>query len=613
MSDVAAHGGSRRSWRDRLARWAPALGLLIAVVLVSVIVIPRLQADGSARATSYDLDASVSTPGLRTRGAITRNVYGFVIGSFGSGRASFSLAAGRPHPGERTVLLISADAGPEAPTRVSLVDSSGTSHPLGTAVRWQAHEVDVSGMLGGGRGRLVFAATNSGGEARLIADRVAVVTYPPGALPKAGRWEVALWVALIALLALALLRRLRADWVLALATGLTAYLVWPSVVEGALQPPATDVWAAATHAKWFDLDHGLVSGTFEGISSLAVQLFHALSPITGTGAAAARSAGMLIGVLAIAAIYALGRRVAGGVGAVAAVAFALLADPFRLSLTTGTSTGTLVLAATLFLLAVHRALARADTEAMVLLGGAGALAVLAEPTWWPGVLAGLALLALREVPRGARRHALVVALAVFALVSLPSRVSVAHQSAGDLTADATLRTTLARNDEFVGRGHGAPSNAAALAANPYGGEPVGLGSYVFGDHSLSVVAGGALSGAYDGLSAASDRPDTKLVGLLAFLVELVGLVFLLLLPRLRLLVLIPALLALVPWFLESRGSFPPFVAQAAFWPAMLVGGTAIAYAACGAAREPLAGTRFTAAAAARVAAVRRSRRSPEPG
>jgi hypothetical protein len=486
-------------------------------------------------------------------------------------------------------------------------------HPLGTAVRWQAHEVDVSGILGAEQGRLVFAAANSGGEARLIADRVTVATYPPGAIPKAGRWEVALWVALIALLALALLRRLRADWALALGTGLTAYLVWPSVVGGALQPPLTDVWAAATHAKWLDLDRGLVSGTFKGSSSLAVQLYHALSPITGTGAAAGPSAGMLVGVLAIAAIYALGRRVAGGVGAVAAVIFALLADAFRLSLTAGMSTGTLVLAATLFLLAVHRTLARADTEAMVLLGGAGALAVLAEPTWWPGVIAGLALLALREVPRGARRHALVVAVAVFALVSLPSRVSVAHQSGGDLTADATLRTTLARNDEFVGRGHGAPSNAAALAANPYGGQPVGLGSYVFGDHSLSVVAGGALSGAYDGLSAASDRPDAKLVGLLAFLVELIGLVFLLLLPRLRLLVLIPALLALVPWFLESRGSFPPFVAQTAFWPAMLVGGTAIAYAAWGAARERLAGTRFTAAAAARVAAVRRLRRSPEPG
>jgi hypothetical protein len=191
-------------------------------------------------------------------------------------------------------------------------------------------------------------------------------------------------------------------------------------------------------------------------------------------------------------------------------------------------------------------------------------------------------------------------------------VSVAHQSAGDLTADATLRTTLARNIEFLGRGHSAPPDAAAFAAHPYGGQPVGLGSYVFGDHSLSVVAGGTLSGAYDGLAASAHRPDTKVVGLLAFLVELVGLVFLLLLPRLRLLVLIPAMVALVPWFLDSRGSFPPFVAQAAFWPAMLVGAATVAYAAWNTARNSVSGTRFASVAAARLATVRPSRRSPQP-
>jgi hypothetical protein len=372
------------------------------------------------------------------------------------------------------------------------------------------------------------------------------------------------------------------------------------------------MWNAATHAKWLDLDRGLLSGTVGGNSSLALQLYHAVSPVTGTGAAGLRSAVMLVGVLAIAAIYALGRRVAGQVGALAAVTVALLADPFRLGLTDGSSTGTLVLAATVFLIAVHRALQRADAEAMALLGGTGALAVLAEPTYWPGVLAGLVVLALRQAPKGARRRALVIALAAFALVSLPSRVSVAHQSGGDLTSDVTLRTTLARNIEFLGRGHSAPPDAAALGANPYGGQPVGLGSYVFGDHSLSVVAGGALSGAYDGLSAAARRPETKLVGLLAFLVELVGLVFLLVVPRFRLLVLIPAMVALVPWFLASRGLFPPFIAQAAFWPAMLAGAAAVGYAAWNAARERLSGTRLSSAAATRLVAARPSRRSAQP-
>jgi hypothetical protein len=614
MSDVTQEETGRRSRRRTLARWAPALVLLIAVIVVSAFVIPDMKADGSARTRGYDLDASVQTPGLRTSGAIRLNVYGFVLAPHGRGRASFGIAAALPRPGERTVLLISGDGGTDAPTRVALVDGSGTSHPLGTADRWQDHRVDVTGLLPGDRGRIVFAAANSGSTPRLIADRVTVVVYPPGAAPTANRWAVAAWLGLIVLFVLALLRRIRRDWMLAVAASLTGYLVWPSVLKGALQPPASDPWTAATHAKWLDLDHGLLSGTFGGLSSLTVQLYHALSPIAGTGAAGARTAGMLVGVLAIAAIYALGRRVAGPVGAVTAVTFALLTDAFRLSLTTGDSTATLVLASTLFLLSVHRVLARSDVEGMALLGGAGALAVLAEPTWWPGVLAGFVLLAVRHVPEGSRRRALVVAVAAFALVSLPSRVSVAHQSGGDLTADATLRTTFARNHEFVGRGHSAPPDPAALAADPYGGEQVGLGSYVFGDHTLSVVAGGTLSGAYDGLSATADRPDTKLIGLLAFLVELVGAVFLLLLPRLRLLVLIPAMVALVPWFLTSRGSFPPFVAETAFWPALLVGASTVVYVAWGAVRERVPRVRLPATAATRLASLRRSRsRSPQPG
>jgi hypothetical protein len=324
---------------------------------------------------------------------------------------------------------------------------------------------------------------------------------------------------------------------------------------------------------------------------------------------------MLVGVGAVVAIYALGRRVAGLVGAVTAVTCALLTDPFRLSLSTGDATGTLVLAGVLFLIAVHRTLQRADREAAILLGAAGAIAVLADPTWWPGVVAAIVLLALREAPAGTRRRVLVTGLVVFAVLTLPSRVSVSHQTKGDLSADVTARTTLARNVEFVGRGHGAPPNRAALDDAPYSGKQVGLGAYIFGDHSLSVVAGGTLTGAYDGLSAGAARPEAKLFGLLAFLAELAGVVFLLLLPRLRLLVVIPALVALVPWFIASRNGIDPFAAQVAFWPAMLVGVASLAYAGWGLARDRLQGTRLAGVLGRRAGALRlRGRReATQPG
>jgi hypothetical protein len=108
---------------------------------------------------------------------------------------------------------------------------------------------------------------------------------------------------------------------------------------------------------------------------------------------------------------------------------------------------------------------------------------------------------------------------------------------------------------------------------------VGLGSYVFGDHSLSVVAGGTLAGAYDALATAGARPETAVVGLLAFIIELAGVVYLLILPRLRLFVVIPAMLALVPWFLSDRVGHSVFLTVAAFWPAMLLGGATVVYAA----------------------------------
>jgi hypothetical protein len=369
------------------------------------------------------------------------------------------------------------------------------------------------------------------------------------------------------------------------AAGLTAFLVWPAVLVGAYEAPVADLWASVDDASWIGLDDGLISGSFGLRSSLAVQLFHVFSPITGLGPTGARTASMLVGVLAIVAIYVLGHRVAGVVGAVTAVTAALLTEPFRTSLSTGSSTGTLVLAACIFLIAVHNVLLRPDRMGMVLLGIAGAMAILAEPLWWIGVVAAIVLLSLRNFPRGAVVRALVAALAALAVVSLPNRVSVARQADGDLNADVVARATIARNVEFVGRGHGAPPDQEALSANPTAGKPIGLFGYLFGEHTPTKVAGGALNGAYDGLEAAAERTETTPLGVVAFIAELVGVLFLLLVPGLRLLVLVPAMLAVVPWFLAGHDVIGPFIGLTAFWPAMLVGAAAVGFAVHGALRD----------------------------
>ena len=589
-SDAAATGagGSRR---ERLRRWAPAVGLLIAFVVVCAAVVPRLEADGSARVTAFDLGRAQPVPELRTRGRVERNADGFIVPGFARASVAFTAAAPAAREGERTVLLVTAGATSGAETRLVLVDGANKRRQLGRFGRWSGHRVDVTEFAGAGPLRLELSATSYITTPLLFADQVRVLTYPPRAVPHAGRWEVAGWVALAVLLGLAALGRVRRHAALPAAAGLTAFLAWPDVKSSALEPLRFVTWESAVDADWIDLHTGLVSGTFGPLSSLTVQLFHAATPLTGTGAAGARTAGMLVGVAAVVAVYALGWRVAGALGAAVAVACALLTDAFRLSLTTGDATGTLVLAACLFLVAVHRALGRADVAAMAWLGAAGALAILAEPTWWPGVVASIVLIGLRCPPAMTVRRGLAVALLVLVVLSLPSRVSVAHQMDGDLNGDVVERATRARNAEFVGRGHGAPPDREALAAAPGGGERVGLVEYVIGDHSLSVAMGGTLSGAYDSLDATAERPESKLPGLVAFAVAVAGAVFLVLVPRLRLLVLVPALLALLPWFFASRDAFPAFAAGAAFWPALLAGAAALAYAVAGTVRAQLGSRR----------------------
>lgn len=612
-----SRAGQRSRPRLRDIDWrhfGPVLGIAAAFVVVSAIVIPRMHADGNVNQAAYNLVSGSALPGLKTKGPIQREPYGFLVPSPATATARFRISTSAPPLGTRTLLIVTAGGDPGSSTRLSLIDGAGSRHPLGAPVHWHERRVDVTRLVeGGGITQLQFVSRNTTNAFQLMALQVRVANYRVTAIPRASRWEVALWVGLAVLLAVAVLGRLRRDALAAVAAALTAFLVWPDIESAVFRQVPSDLWLHANHASWIDLNHGLLSGTFGLRSNLAVQLFHALTPLTGIGNVGARTASMLVGVLAVVAIYALGRRVAGPVGAVAAVTCALLTDAFTTSLSNGNSTGTLVLAACVFLLVVHRTLQRPDRTAMLLLGVTGALAILAEPTWWPGVVAVIVFLAVRYSPKGAVRAGLVTALLALVLVSLPSRVSVARQAGGDAYADVVGRATVARNGEFLGRGHGAPPDRNALIANPEAGPKVGLFEYLFGEHSLSVVAGGVLNGAYDGLSAVAHRDKTPIPSFVAFVFELCGVVFVLLVPGLRLLVLVPALLALVPWFFADRGAVDSFPAQAAFWPAMLVGAASLAYAVRSMVRERLPGRELTSELLRRAPiSPRRSSRPVEP-
>jgi hypothetical protein len=257
---------------------------------------------------------------------------------------------------------------------------------------------------------------------------------------------------------------------------------------------------------------------------------------------------------------------------------ALVTDAFRLSMAAGDAATTVVLAAALLLLAVYVVIVRGDRLAMAALGGAGALAILAEPLWWPVVVVAVGAIALRHAPHGNRRAALAIALLTLVAVSLPSRISAAHQASGDLAGDVSERATIARNAEFVGRGHGAPDTNQELAADPAGGPAVGLGEYLVGEHSISSLTDGVVDGASDGVAAVAAREQSTLVGLLLFVVQLAGFFYLLILPRLRVLAALAVGLAIVPWFFASVGVLAPFTATAGAWPALLLGAAVVTYA-----------------------------------
>jgi hypothetical protein len=467
--------------------------------------------------------------------------------------------------------------------RATLIDHGGRRHFLGRAQGWIGRPFDVnSDVAGGSLVVLEISASNPTASPALILDQIAQSQAPSSVVVTAQGWMVGLWLALIVGIVLLATKRLRRHWTLVAITGVGGYFLWRAIPGMSLYPldgQAALIWPTVQKASWVGFHSGLWWGSWIGLSSLTVQLFHAVTPLVGTGSAGARGAGALLGIAAVIAIYAVGNRVAGRRGAVIATVSALLADSFRLEVGLGSSIPVLALAAALFLYAVHVCLTRTGRQEIILLAGAGLLMCLANPMWIPGVVIAIVVMALAYAPAGQRMHVLGVGLLALTLLTLPNRISTADQNGGDPFADINHEIRSARNVEFAGHGrHGAPS-LAALRRDPTGsGSPVGLGDYLFVDHSLPVAAGTTLTGGYKAIGSFAVRDETQLAGLLAFVLMVAGLAYLLILPRLRMLFIVPLLVSAPSLFLASRHVTLPFEAGMGIWPALLVGSGVLVYA-----------------------------------
>lgn len=574
-------GTAPRSVRN-LSRRRILTGVLLAVAaVISVVTMTALHVDGSPiESQARELGAGEQSRGITRSGTLSVNESGYVLDGQSEGTISVRLSLPRAE-GERVVLRLWLYGGPEVHARATLVAADGDRLPLGeTSGRWEGKAFDVTDAAVGRRTVLEIVGRNESPNHALLLDRVAEVRAPSEARIDVSPWLVGLWSALVFAALLQLFGRLGRHWILVPAAAVAAYVFVQDLGDQSLVPLSSDaapLWTAATNADWIDLDTGLLSGSFVGVSDLSVQVFHALTPLVGEGGAGAYVASALIGLGTIAAIYAFGNRVAGRWGAIAGVIVALLTSPLRDAAVAGTEVTTLMLVAAILLYAVHASLADTSRDAAVLLGAAGALAVLANPLWLIGVVAAIGVLALRYGTVNARMRVFGIGLLVLAVLVLPNRISVAEHHEGDFLADVAQATTAARLAE---RSDTPPPRRATESSIPLpeGTRTVGLVEYVFSDHSASVVVGSTLTGAYDALGSYTERDEPRLAGLLAVVLALLGLVYLLLVPRLRMLVLIPALIALPELFFAGQDGTDPFVAGIPAWPAFLVSAGVLAYA-----------------------------------
>lgn len=569
---------SRFGW----ARRRIAAGVLIALtLLVSGFVGPGLYASGQVTEEGgFDLGSANDSPARAIiRGEAATSEAGYQVGR--NERATVSLPIQLPDPrSDRTWLRVWAYGPKNVTTVATLRRADGSERRLGRSVEWMGKPFDVTEEARRGPVRLRVSSENRTSEPVLFLDKVVPLTAPISLRASGSAWGVGLLFALAAAALLALMARLRRHWPLPLLIGGTAALVWSEIPAKSLEPlgaQAAPLWSTALGASWFGLHDGLLWGSWEGLSSLAVQLFHAATPLVGTAPVSARSASMVVGLLAVTAIYAFGYRAAGRAGAMVAALLAIAAPPFRDAMIAGAPLPALILAGALFGYALHACLARATPLAITLLAGGAVAASLAEPVWLPGALLVIVIVGFVCGARGERWRVVGTGVLATLVLLAPHLASTASQNDGSLFANMSARAIASRNVEFVNGERGSPT-ASELSDDALSGRPVTLPGYVFGDHSISQVVGGVLAGGQQSFASFSERGGAGGLAVIAFLMVVLGALYVLILPQLRLLVLLTPLVAAPALFIAERGDSEPFAAGAVMWPAMLVSGAILAYA-----------------------------------
>ena len=564
-----------------MRQYAIRFALVLLALLAAILVGPGMHASGTlVEVAPLELGTAATPPTALKRGPVTANVDGFRVAARGEGLVTLQLALPRPYEG-RTLLRIWASGPPGVRTTAVLRAADGSERTLGRARSWVGETFDVTDQARLGAARLRVRGENATDQPVLFLDRIAATAAPATLKPSAPGWAVGLFVALLTAALLELCARLRRHWALALLLGATAAVLWHDIASRAyvpLQGEPLATWTAATQASWFGFHDGLIWGSWKSLSSLAVQIFHAFTPLVGTAPVSARAAAVLTALLALAAIYALGHRAAGRVGAASALLLAVITVAFDDLVVAGAPLPAVVLAGALFAYALHACLADATPVALAMLGAAAALLALAEPTWLPGALLVVLIVAMTCAESQWRTRAAAAGVLAVVVFSIPHLASTASQNDGRLLANLDARAVTARNVEFLGAGHGAPS-PEEFARDPLSGRSVSLSGYLFADHSPLQFGGGALVGGQRSLSAYGSADSVGVVGTLAFLVAVLGTLFVLLLPRLRLLVLLTPLVVAPTLFIAARTPFDAAAAGAPLWPVMLACAAILAHAA----------------------------------
>ncbi len=568
-------GAGRRRLTRHLARGALVLLALATVLLVG----PGIHASGTFREVApMDLGTGAPNAGVRTRGPVREDIDGYLVEPGGEAVAWVPLSL--PDPGSgRTLLRVWAYGPQGVRTTAVLRAADGSERTLGRASNWVGKVFDVTEEARLGAVVLRVRGESSSRQPVLFLDRIAPIAASGTLEPSASSWSVGLLVLLVAAMLLELAGRLRRHWPLALVLAIAGAVLWGVVTRDGIDPvPGAGTWAAATAATWLGFDDGLLSGSWTSLSSLAVQVFHALTPLVGTAPASARTATLLATLAALAAVYALAFRAAGTPAALVATLLGVAALDLSGAVSSGSIVPVLVLAAALFGYAVHACLARATPGAIAALGAAAVVLSLADPAWLPGAVIAVLIVALACAPRGARLRVAGAGMLAVVVFALPHLTSTAGQHDGNPFADLQARATAARNIEFLGKGHGAPS-PQQYAADPLGGRPVTLGGYLFADHSPTQLLGGTLAGGRDSIAAFGEAGRPAILGVLVLLLLPAGVAYVLLLKRLRLLVASAALVAAPTVFIASRTGADPVAAGAVLLPAMLACAAILVHAA----------------------------------